>query len=76
MQKNNKSKTDKKKDLFKMLWCNRLCKRFNFSKVAGIKVAGFACSFTKINFPPWVFFTFFKLYKEDQITQSVTFYLR
>ena len=30
----------------------------NFSKVAG-----FACNFTNINTPPWVFFTFFKLYK-------------
>ena len=37
----------------------------NFSKVAG---------FTKINTPPWVFFTFFKLYKWYQIAQSITYY--
>ena len=32
------------------------------------------CKFKKINTPPWVFFTFFKLYKCDQIAQrySVT----
>ena len=33
----------------------------NFCKVAG---------FTKINTPPWVFFTFFKLYKWYQIAQQ------
>ena len=26
-------------------------------------IAAEACNFTKINIPPWVFFTFFKLYK-------------
>ena len=31
-----------------------------------------ACNFTKSNTPPWVFFTFFKLYKWYQIAQSVT----
>ena len=31
-----------------------------------------ACNFTKINTPPWVFFTFFKLYKSYQIVQSTT----
>ena len=29
--------------------------------------------FTKINTPPWVFFTFFKLYKWYQIAQRITF---
>ena len=38
----------------------------NFSKVA-CKPA------TKINTPPWVFFTFFKLYKWYQIAQRTTF---
>ena len=33
-----------------------------------------ACNFTKINTPPWVFFTFFKLYKWYQIVQRITFY--
>ena len=30
-----------------------------------------ACNFTKSNTLPWVFFTFFKLYKWDQIVQSI-----
>ena len=33
-----------------------------------------ACNFTKINTPPWVFFTFFKLYKWYQIAQRTTYY--
>ena len=32
-----------------------------------------AYNFTKINTPPWVFFTFFKLYKWYQIAQHITF---
>ena len=32
-----------------------------------------ACNFTKINTPPWVFFTFLKLYKWYQITQRTTY---
>ena len=32
-----------------------------------------ACSFTKSNTPPWVFFTFFKLHKLYQIALSVTY---
>ena len=31
-----------------------------------------ACNFTKVNAPPWVFFTFFKLYKCYQIAQRTT----
>ena len=30
-----------------------------------------SCSFTRSNTPPWVFFTFFKLYKWYQIAQSI-----
>ena len=30
-------------------------------------------NFTKINTPPWVFFTFFKLYKWYQIAQRITY---
>ena len=33
-----------------------------------------ACNFTKISNPPWVFFTFFKLYKWYQIAQRITDY--
>ena len=32
-----------------------------------------ACKLAKINTPPWVFFTFFKLYKWYQIAQCITF---
>ena len=32
-----------------------------------------ACNFTKINTPPWVFITFFKLYKWHQIAQRITY---
>ena len=42
-------------------------KSFTFSKVT-------ACYFTKSNTPPWVFFTFFKLYKWYQIAQRITNY--
>ena len=34
------------------------------------------CNFTKSNTPPWVFFTFFKLYKCYQIAQGITYYFR
>ena len=32
----------------------------------------FNINFTKINTPPWVFFTFFELYKWYQIAQRTT----
>ena len=32
-----------------------------------------ACNFTKSNTPPWVFFTFFKLYNWYKIAQSITY---
>ena len=37
------------------------------------KVTGFIQPATKINTPPWVFFTFFKLHKCYQIAQRTTF---
>ena len=40
----------------------------NFSKTAGL-----ACNFAKINTPPWVFSTFFKLYKCYQNAQRTTY---
>ena len=40
-------------------------RKVNFSKVAGFKPPA--------NTPPWVFFTFFKLYKWYQIAQRTTF---
>ena len=32
-----------------------------------------ACNFTKSNTPPWVFFTFFKLYEWYQTAQRTTY---
>ena len=37
-----------------------------------VKLQASACNFTKINTPPWVFFTCFKLYKWYQIAQRTT----
>ena len=37
-----------------------------------VKLQAEACNFTKINSAPWVFFTFFKLYKWYQIAQRIT----
>ena len=39
-----------------------------------VKFEAKACDVPKCNSPPWVFFTFFKLYKWYQIAQSITFY--
>ena len=36
-----------------------------------VKLQAKVCNFTKINSPPWVFFTFFKLYKCYQIAQRI-----
>ena len=38
-----------------------------------VKLQAEACNFTKIYTPPWVFFTFFKLYKWYQMAQRTTF---
>ena len=42
-------------------------------KLLLVKLQAEAFNFTKINTPPWVFFTFFKLYEWYQIAQSTTF---
>ena len=39
-----------------------------------VKLQAESCNFTKSDIPPWVFFTFFKLYEWFQIAQSTTFY--
>ena len=39
-----------------------------------VKLQAEACNFTKINSPPWMFFTFFKLYKWYQIAQRTIYY--
>ena len=46
------------------------CEKHSWRSVNFTKVA---CNFTKINTPPWVFFTFLKLYKWYQIAQRTTF---
>ena len=38
-----------------------------------VKLQAEACNFTKINTPPWLFFTFFKLYMRYQIAQRITY---
>ena len=54
---------------------------YNFKKVKSthggvlilVKLQAEACNFTKIDTPPWVFVTFFKLYKWYQIAQRTTY---
>ena len=41
--------------------------KYYFQKIAK------AYNFPKSNTPPWVFFTFLKLYKWHQIAQSITY---
>ena len=38
-----------------------------------VKLQAEPCNFSKINFSPWVFFTFFNLRKWYQIAQCITF---
>ena len=38
-----------------------------------VKLQAETCNFTKINTPPWVLFTFLKLYKWYQIAQRITY---
>ena len=38
-----------------------------------VKLQAEACKFTKINTAPWMFSTFFKLYKWYQIAQHITY---
>ena len=40
-----------------------------------VKLQALACNFTKTNTPPWVFFTFLKLYKWYEIAQCTTYLL-
>ena len=50
-------------------------KPFDHHKILSESIKSSACNFTKINTPPWVFFTFFKLYKCYQIAQRITYLL-
>ena len=40
-----------------------------------VKSQAKACNFNKSNTPPWLFVTFFKLYKQYQIVQRITYSL-
>ena len=40
-----------------------------------VKLLAESCNFTESNTTPWVFFTFFNLYKWYQIAQSITHFL-
>ena len=51
------------------------CEKHPCRSVNSSIVAGFSCNFTESNSPPWVFFTFFKLYKWHQIAQSIRYVL-
>ena len=54
-------------------FCNfKQCEKHPWRSVTFIKVAG-DCNTPKWNTPPWVFFTFFKLYKWYQIAQTVSY---
>ena len=63
---------------FRMLICDALCDLVPFIQIKKRakhpwRSVNFSCNFTKINTPPWVFFTFFKLYKWCQIAQRTTY---
>ena len=47
-------------------------KKNNGGVIFLVKFQTSSCKFTKSITPPWVFFTFFKLYKFYQIAQSVS----
>ena len=58
--------------------CYHLCNLKNVKNTNGgvllvLKLHARTCNFTKSNTPPWLFFTFFKLYKWYQIAQRITY---
>ena len=60
-------------DISIYLWCvGRFGTIFLILKRWKTPMEDSACKFAKINTPPWVFFTFFKLYKWYQIAQRTT----
>ena len=46
---------------------------FKLKLISGLPIFTLVYNFTKSNTPPWVFFTFFQLYKWYQIAQSVSY---
>ena len=58
--------------------CYHLCNLKNVKNTNGgvllvLKLHAKACNFTKSKSPPWLFFTFFKLYKWYQLAQRITY---
>ena len=64
---------DTLRDLVPLVQCKKREKHpwmiVTFRKFCSLKLA----NFTKSNTPPWVFFTFFKLYEWYQIAQHITY---
>ena len=48
-------------------------KKIHWGVLLLVKLQAAVYNFTNSNAPPWVFFTFFKLHKWSQITQSITY---
>ena len=63
--------------IFRMIWYHlhnlKNMKNTHEQMLLLLKLQALACNFTKSNIPPWVFFTFFKLYKWCQIAQSISY---
>ena len=64
--------------------CAVWCSLYNFKNVKNttgrmlllVKLQASTCNFTKSKIPPWVFFTFFALYKWCKTAQSVSYVTR
>ena len=62
-----------------VMLCAISCHMYNLKSVKNIhgqmlllvKLQAEACNYTKSSTPPWLFFTFFKLYKKCQIVEKV-----
>ena len=54
------------------LWNLRNVKNTHGGVLLLVNLQTEVCNFTKSNTPPWVFFTFFKLYKWYQVAQRIT----
>ena len=73
-----------KQNTQKLIICDALCdlvpfvqfkksEKHSWGELILVKLQASVCIFTKINTPPWVFFTFFKLHKWYQIAQRITY---
>ena len=59
------------------IWCHlhnlKNVKNTHVRVLLFVKLQAEACNFTESNTPPWVFFTFLKLYKWYRIAQSIKY---